>query len=96
MNIKDFECLRSISHKTENLDLLYCLFVSQENGGDIFSLCVSVYENGVLTDEGCVFDISRSKREAENIFDLISSHCVTPYSLDECLDAVYDIVSLTQ
>ncbi|MBR6645267.1 MAG: hypothetical protein IKL21_05840 [Clostridia bacterium] len=89
----DFECEKCICQNAGDVNISYRLFSSQNNGEIVFSLCVELIENGELTDERFVFDISRCKEEAENIFMMVHKNTVTPYSLDECLDAVYDILS---
>lgn len=93
MITEDFECKNQICRKIEKMRISYCLLSSFDSGGNVFSISVAVYENGKIADERFVFDISRSEEEAEKIFKLIYENYVTPYSLDECLDAVYDILS---
>ncbi len=93
MRTEDFECKTHICQKTEEVCISYSLLSSFDNSENVFSISVALYENGKIADERFVFDISRSKEEAEKIFKLIYENYVTPYSLDECLDAVYDILS---
>ncbi len=93
MNTTDLECKKYILRKAENLNIAYRLFSSQKQGSVSFSLSVSI-ENDAVTDEEFAFDISNSEAEAEKIFELIWKNDVTPYSLDECLDSVYNILSV--
>ena len=93
MDIKNFECKKHIRKKIGELEISYRLFASYDSSSPAYSIGVTLVENCELTDERFVFDISRCKEEAENIFMMVHKNTVTPYSLDECLDAVYDILS---
>ena len=92
MDIRDFECKKYVFRKIEEMYISYYLLKSQPDGIEIFSILVSLFEKGTLDDGRFVFDVSRNENESERIFELICKNNVTPYSLDECLDSIYDIL----
>ena len=60
--------------------------------GDIYSLLVSLYENGEMTDETYAFDISRDKERAEAIFDLAVKYEVLPSSFADTFEYMLDLL----
>lgn len=92
MDIKNFECKKHISKNVGELEISYRLFASYDSSSPAYSIGVTLVENGEVADEAFVRDIARNIEEAERIFELICENDVTPYSLDECLDAVFDIL----
>ena len=92
MNIKDFECKKHICKSVGKLKISYRLFESHDNSSPVYSMCVTLFECGEVSDEALAYDIARNVEEAERIFGSICENDVTPYSLDECLDAVFDIL----
>lgn len=86
-----FNNVTNVSVKYDEYLFVYRLFVT-ECDRPIFSVCVSLYKNGEVCDEKFVYDISSDENEAVMIFDHLCNNTVTPYSLDECIDAVYDII----
>lgn len=86
------ECEKYSCDSVNEFYFSYRLFrCKTENGEVIFSLLVSLFENGKFSDERFVFDISRKENDAEKIFDIICKNYVTPYALDECLDSIFDM-----
>ena len=92
MDIKNFECKKHIRKNVVELEISYRLFASYDSSSPAYSIGVTLVESGEVADESFVCDIARNIEEAERIFELICENDVTPYSLDECLDAVFDIL----
>ena len=92
MDIKNFECKKHIRKNVGELEISYRLFASYDSSSPAYSIGVTLVESGEVADEAFVRDIARNIEEAERIFKLICGNDVTPYSLDECLDAVFDIL----
>lgn len=88
---KKFNNVTNVTVKTEGFDVVYRLFIAEDDRC-VFSLCVSLYEKGQLCDERFVYDITSDEREADRIFRILYENAVTPSSLYECIDAVFDIV----
>ncbi len=63
-----------------------------EIDGDIYSLLVSLYENGELTDETYAFDICRDTERAEALFDLTVKYEVLPSSFADTFEYMLDLL----
>ncbi len=88
---KKFNNITNVTVKVNDFDIVYRLLVS-ENDRCIFSVCVSLYEKGELSDERFAYDITSDRKEAERIFRILYENTVTPSSFYECIDAVFDII----
>ena len=88
---KKFNNVLNVEVKTKEFAVVYRLLMAEEERC-IFSLCVSLYEKGELSDERFVYDITSDRKQAEMIFRILYENTVTPVSLYECIDAVFDIV----
>ncbi len=92
MMIGNFECKKYSCVSINRFYISYRLFRCESDENTIFSIFISLFENGKISDERFVFDISRKEKDAEKIFDIICKNSITPYALDECLDSVFDML----
>jgi len=54
--------------------------------GSVFSVAVTLFSGIFQTDARLIRDISRNRKEAENLFRLISAGAVTPCTLADVLE----------
>lgn len=73
----------------DNLYLTYTLFRSAKkaSGRYVYSVEISIFD-GDNTESNFVFDISRLKGRAKDIFDLLYENCVTPCTLKDVLEDI--------
>ncbi len=97
--------MQSISQKTKKFNRVlhttveyekfkteYRLFEGYFEDRCIYSVSVSIYENGTLSDEEFAFDITSSKKAAREIFAMLCKNFVTPCTLFECLEIIIQTV----
>ena len=73
----------------DNLKLTYTLYSNSIRSGDenVYSIEVNCISN-IGNDSAFIFDITRTKTRADEIFRIISENSVTPCTLTEVLEEI--------
>ncbi len=56
-----------------------------------YSILLSQYDNGELSEEEFLFDVASDSSEAHRIFRSLYEGCVLPYTVRECFDSLSDV-----
>ncbi len=82
-------CCRQETREAEGYSLTYTLWKFRGEGafGTVFSVTVSAIK-GTYSDEKNAYDITRNKRRAGKIFDLLVRNTVTPCTLIDVLEDI--------
>lgn len=92
MTRKSFEFSEYVKRELScGITVCYRLCVANTEKRPVYSILISQYDNGELSEEEFLFDVASEAAEAHRIFRSFYEDCVLPYTVRECFDSLSDV-----